>query len=160
MDTNAPVQSGVQSVMPPKPFTPPKWLVRVVVVVFSIYVGMLYLLVLNQEFGWGLFPSKLDVRLEKEIKTLADPSTDDKTRADLTEEVINWGSFAVPHLIDAIEKNQPGVRAPASKCLIEIGKRFYDKDLTDSINDPTALRHWWQHMQEKWDEAAKNATQK
>jgi electron transport complex protein RnfC len=49
----------------------------------------------------------------------------------------------------AIEKNKPGVREPATKCLQEIARTYFGSDISSLDSDPAKLKDWWRTIQER-----------
>ena len=130
-------------------------LAKLGLLLFGLYVVALYVLALDQEFRWGLFPTKLDRQLNTEIQQLGDPKLAPDQRQAVIDDLVNWNSFAVPPLIAAIEKNQPGVRDPALQCLQAIAVKFYPDqgDITSLGADPVKLKAWWAKLQEQFAKA-------
>jgi hypothetical protein len=125
-------------------------------VVFVIYLAMLYSLVGDQFFHWGLYPTKLERDLTAQVAQLGDTSLSAEQRLELQDKIVSWHSFAVPVLIAAIEKNSPGVRDPASQCLVEIAHKFYNTDISAYATDPDKLKTWWAGLQAQWETMDKN----
>jgi len=121
--------------------------------VFCIYVVSLYVLALDQQFHWGLFPTKVEKQLTAEVQQLGDTSlVADKHQA-LVDDIVSWNSFSVPVLIKAIESGSPAARDPAAQCLQQISLKFYGADVAALGTDPVKLHAWWDKMQADWAKA-------
>lgn len=123
---------------------------QVGLVVFCIYVASLYLLALDQQFHWGLFPTKVDRQLTAEVQQLGDPSLTADKRQAVVDDIVSWNSFSVPVLIKAIESGPPNVRDPAAQCLQQLSLKFYNVDLAPMGTDSVKLHAWWDKMQADW----------
>ena len=143
----------------PEPATTPRQrlIANIVLVVFSLYVAALFVLALDQQFDWGLFPPKLTKQLTAQVEQLGDTKLSVQQRQTIADDIINWNEFSVPVLIKAIEKNQPGVREPALQCLQAIATKFYNADIRPLGSDPVKLRQWYAELQAKWREAERKA---
>ena len=115
-------------------------------VVLIVYTIGLTVLAVDQLFGLGLWPPKLDRILMKDINDLGDSSISAEKRDAIAKEIVSYHEFSVPLLIKAIEKNKPGVREPATRCLQEIAKTFFNSDITPLNSDVPKLRQWWQEQ--------------
>jgi hypothetical protein len=122
-------------------------------VVFCLYVAALYVLALDQQFHWGLFPTKVDKQLTAEVQQLGDSSLTADKRQALVDDIVSWNSFSVPVLIKAIESGVPNVRDPAAQCLQQISLKFYNVDVAAMGTDPVKLHAWWDKMQADWAKA-------
>jgi len=128
-------------------------LARAGLVVFCLYVASLYLLALDQQFHWGLFPTQVEKQLTAQVQQLGDPSLTADKRQALVDEIVGWNSFAVPVLIKAIETGPANVRDPAAQCLQQISLKFYGADIASLGTDPAKLHAWWDQLQAKWAKA-------
>lgn len=123
---------------------------QVGLVIFGIYVASLYVLALDQQFHWGLFPTKVEKQLTAEIQQLGDSTLAADKRQALVDDIVSWNSFSVPVLIKAIESGPPAVRDPAAQCLQQISLKFYGADVAALGTDPVKLHAWWDKMQADW----------
>jgi hypothetical protein len=128
-------------------------LTKVGLVVFCLYVASLYVLALDQEFHWGLFPTKVDRQLTAEVQQLGDTSLAADKRQAVEDDIISWNTFSVPVLIKAIKNGPPNVRDPAVQCLQQISQKFYGVDITPLGTDPAKLQAWWDQLQAQWAKA-------
>jgi hypothetical protein len=128
-------------------------LAKIGLAVFCLYVAALYVLALDQQFHWGLFPTKVDRQLTAQVQQLGDASLTAEKRQALEDDIVSWNTFAVPVLIKAIERDPPNVRDPAARCLQQISQKFYNMDLTPMGTDPAKLHAWWDTLQADWAKA-------
>jgi hypothetical protein len=126
------------------------WLDQVVLTVFIVFVAGLALLTLDQFFGFGIIRPKLDRRIVNEINELADPTITSERRTALEQEIVSYHEFSVPLLIESIEKGKPAVKAPATKCLQEIARTYFNSDITSMDSNATQLKQWWRTVQEQF----------
>ncbi len=139
---------------PPAATTPlRRKLAMVGFVIFCLYVAALYVLALDQQFHWGLFPSKVDQQLTAQVQQLGDGSLTAEKHQALVDDIVSWNTFAVPVLIKAIEKGPSNVRDPAAQCLQQISTKFYGADITSLGTDPAKLHAWWDKLQADWAKA-------
>jgi hypothetical protein len=134
----------------------PRRLANYALALFGLYVAALFVLVLDQQFDFGLFPPALEATLNAQIRQLGDPQLSAADRQALVANIVNWNEFSVPLLLKAIEKNEPGVGEPAYECLQQIAQQFYNTDLAMYGADPVALRQWWEKTSAKLDEMSRN----
>ena len=125
------------------------WLDNLVLVVFIVFVAGLVLLTLDHFLGFGMVRPKLDRQLLSDINELAHPNLTTERRNALAAEIVSFHEFSVPLLIQSIERNKPGVREPATLCLQEIARTYFNSDITNFDSNPTMLRQWWRQTQEK-----------
>lgn len=92
----------------------------------------------DQLFNLGLFPTKLDRMIGQAIDKLG--SQDPEARDQAFTEIVQYGDFAVPQLIKALNQQNP-VQEAAIKAL---------KQITDqSMDDPAKWKEWYkQHKNE------------
>jgi len=106
-------------------------------------------LTLDHFLGFGMVRPKLDRQLLSDINELAHPNLTTERRNALAAEIVSFHEFSVPLLIQSIERNKPGVREPATLCLQEIARTYFNSDITNFDSNPTMLRQWWRQTQEK-----------
>ena len=121
----------------------------VTLVVFIAFVAVLLLLTLDHFLGFGIVRPKLDRQLLREISQLADPNLPAEQRDALEQDIVSYHEFSVPLLIESIEKNKPGVREPAAKCLQEIARAYFGSDIASLGADPAKLKEWWRTIRER-----------
>lgn len=121
--------------------------------VFCLYVASLYVLALDQQFHWGLFPTKVDRQLTAEVQQLGDTSLPADKHQAIVDDLISWNTFSVPVLIKAIESGPANVRDPAAQVLQQISTKFYGADITSLGTDPAKLQAWWDKLQADWAKA-------
>lgn len=126
---------------------------QLAVVVFCIYVTALFVLALDQNLHWGLFPSAAEKEIAGKIQQLGDTSLTQEKRDAINHDIVNWNTFAVPALLKAIESGPPATRDPALKCLQTISLKFYNVDLSKFGSDPVKLKQWWADLQAVWAKA-------
>jgi hypothetical protein len=154
--THAVFSMGTTATFPSPPGVQTPWhrtLAKVGLALFCIYVASLYVLALDQQFHWGLFPTKVDRQLTAEVKQLGDSSLTAEKRQSVEDDIISWNTFSVPVLIKAIESGPPNVRDPAAQCLQQISQKFYGVDITSLGTDPAKLQAWWDKLQADWAKA-------
>jgi len=148
----------------PLPAAPPpccRHLAKVGFVVFCLYVAAMYVLALDQNFHWGLFPNQAEKEISAKISQLGDTSLPAEKHDAVMKDIVNWNTFAVPALLKAIEQGSPAIREPALKCLQTLSLKFYNVDLTKFGSDPAKLNQWWRDLQAEWAKAeAAAATEK
>jgi hypothetical protein len=110
-------------------------------------------LALDQQFHWGLFPTKVDRQLTAQVQQLGDASLTPEKHQALVDDIVAWNSFSVPVLIKAIESGPPAVRDPAALCLQQISLKFYNVDLAPMGTDPVKLHAWWDKLRADWAKA-------
>jgi hypothetical protein len=126
-----------------------KLLANVAWIALIAYTLVLLLLTLDQFLGWGIWPPKLDRMLNEHIAQLGDPKLSPDKKEEIAKYIVSWHEFSVPLLINAIEKNKPGVRDPATKCIQDIAREFFnDESVKRCGSDPKELRKWWSSMQD------------
>jgi hypothetical protein len=133
-----------------------KLLANVAWVTLVFYTLALLVLTLDQFFDWGIWPPKLDRMLKGYIAELGDPSVPAEKKQQAADAIVSWHEFSVPLLIDAIEKNKPGVREPATRCLQDIASKFFNVNITPYDSDPKKLRAWWSEMKDRLEGRAKS----
>ena len=115
-------------------------LATAVFVVFCLYVAALFVLAMDQNFHWGLFPNQAEKEITAKIQQLGDSSLTPEKRDAVNQDIINWNSFSVSPLISAIEKGPPAVQGPALKCLQTLALKYYNVDITKYGSDPVKLK--------------------
>jgi len=144
MDSSA-NQSATSPASPlPRPYA------TVALVVFGLYVAALYVLALDQQFHWGLFPSKVDRQLQAQVAELGDSKLSPEKRQVVMADIVSWNAFSIPVLLQAVEHTTGTERDGAAQCLQEISKKFYNEDISSDGSDPTKLEDWWIKLQAKW----------
>jgi len=148
------MESSATLPTPPTAVTPlRRKLTQAGLVIFCLYVASLYVLALDQQFRWGLFPTKVEKQLTTEVQQLGDTSLTPEKRQALVDDIVSWNTFSVPVLIKAIESGAPNVRDPAAQCLQQISLKFYNVDVAAMGTDPVKLHAWWDKMQADWAKA-------
>ncbi len=84
------------------------------------------------EFGFRLTKQD-DERLQKAVKDLG--STDFRTRAAATNDLLKLGAKAYPTLVQLAKENNPEVAKRVAKALEKITKDIPEKDLNRSVDD-------------------------
>jgi hypothetical protein len=142
---------------------PPSLLKRrfalLVLVVFWLYVAAMFVLALDQNLHWGLFPSAADREITAKIQQLGDPSLTKEQRDAITTDIVNWNSFSVPPLLKAVETGPAAIRDPALKILQTISLKFYNQDITKDGSDAAKLNQWWAGVQAGWAKPANDTPQ-
>ncbi len=129
---------------------------KLVLVIFCLYVLAIYVLALDQNLHWGLFPLASTRQIRVQIQQLGDASLGKDKQEALRQDLVNWNTFAIPPLLEAVEKDPPAIRDPALKVLQTIAYKYYNTDLAKYGSDPAQLRQWWRDLQASW---AKPATE-
>ncbi len=146
--------SADPAAVPPPPTSRKRWLATVVLVVFWAYVAAMFVLALDQNFHWHLFPTAADKEITAKIQQLGDPALSEKDRAAVTQDIVDWNTFSVPPLLKAIESGPPALRDPALKVLQTISLKYYNQDISKDGSDPAKLNAWWVSVQAGWDKPA------
>jgi len=122
-------------------------------VIVCLYVAALFVLALDQNLHWGLFPSEAEKEIAGKIQQLGDPSLTQAKRDAISQDIVNWNTFAVPALLKAVENGPASVKDPALKCLQTISFKFYNQDISKDGADPVKLKQWWADVQAGWAKA-------
>jgi hypothetical protein len=90
----------------------------------------------------------MTARLEKLKRDLPEPALKAlEDHRDLNVEfVINYHEFSIPHLIDALERDDPLVKSTAAYCLHQIAWRFFRYRAQEG-EDPEAWSRWWRKQE-------------
>ena len=106
--------------------------------VLIIYTLSLGVATADELFHLGLFPTKLDRMIAQAIEKFE--SQDPREREQGVKEIIEYGDFAVPQLIKALD--EPGqARTLALRCLKKISGLDFE--------DPEKWKEWYkQHREE------------
>ena len=95
---------------------------RIALAVLVVYTLVLGVITADQVFDLGLIPTKLDRMIAKSIKKLE--SEDPKLRNEGFKEVLEYGDFAIPQLVKALDRG-PEVQKLAISALKRItGQNF------------------------------------
>lgn len=137
---------------PPAPLPPAHrpLLARGALMAFCLYVAAIYVLALDQNLHWGLFPSASDKQIAAQIQELGNASLTKEKHDLLAQDLVNWNTFAVPPLLTAIEKGPPAIRDPAVKILQTIALKHYNTNISSYGADPVKLKQWWKDLQASW----------
>ncbi len=95
----------------------------VVLVLYGITLGIA---AGDEIFDLGLFPTKLDRMIEESIGKFKSP--DSGLREEGVKEIKEYGDFAVPQLIEALDDDSE-VRELALECLTEVTEQKFGRDV-------------------------------
>ena len=102
-----------------------------VLVLYTLNLGVA---TADELFGLGLFPTKLDRMITAAIKKWESPEPGDREKG--IKEIEEYGDFAVPQLIRALDKEGP-VKELALQELPKVSGQNFG-------NDPAAWKKWYQ----------------
>lgn len=134
-----------------------QFIARLVLIAFCLYVVAIYILALDQNLHWGLFPNTGERLITAEIRQLGNPALTKEVRETSTQDIINWNILAVPPLLKAIESGPDACREPALKILQTIALKYYNIDIGKYGSDPVKLKKWWADLQAEWAKAETEA---
>lgn len=146
----------------PADHPPPPWrrhLANAVLALFFLYVAAIYVLALDQNLHWNLFPSSAEREITAKIQQLGDPSLTKEQHDAVVQDIVEWNTFSVPPLLKAVASGAPAVREPALKCLQTIAFKYYNTDISKYGSDPVQLKQWWAGLQADWSKAEKEQQQ-
>ena len=104
-------------------------------VIYTISLGVA---AADEWFKLGIFPTKLDRLIAQSIQKFESQTPGEQAKG--KQEILEYGDFAVPQLIKALD--QPG---PTKDLAIECLKKITDQD----FKDPAGWKQWFrQHQSE------------
>ncbi len=95
--------------------------------ILVLYVVVLGVATADEVFSFGLFPTKLDRMICESIEKMQSP--DAVTREEGKQEILEYGDFSVPQLIDALDEPEP-LKGLALECLAEVSNQEFGTDTT------------------------------
>lgn len=105
--------------------------------VLVLYTLSLGVATADEVFHLGLFPTKLDSLIEDAIDRTNSPDPETSRRA--ANELVEYGDFSVPQLIDALDGQAP------KEVIIQVLKRITGQD----FSEPGQWKDWYrQHRAE------------
>jgi hypothetical protein len=117
-----------------------KYKAEIGLVVLVIYAITLGIAAADEIFDLGLFPTKLDRMIAESIQNFKSP--DPSVRDQAVMEIQQYGDFAVPQLIDALDE-QGQTKELALKCLVMVT----DQDFGDNME---AWKRWYENHKDEF----------
>jgi len=114
------------------------------------YLGFLFILALDQQWHWHLFPTQSDREITALVEQLGDTTLTPEQKLAVMDKIVNWNSFAVPILIKATTQTPAPESDGAVQCLQQISLKYYGNDIAQLGTDSEKLNQWWTAQQAEW----------